>query len=119
VNVVFVFVFVALGLSLALLAGLHRKLDALPPRVWSIAKQERAREGNQALTALREATAAKVGAITSALRLYEEEVGRDRRTAARAAGRADAAGTRRARAHDRSPGAEVTVGPWRPRAVGP
>jgi len=75
VNIVVVCGSVALGLCLALLLGLHRKLDALPARVWSIAKQERARDESHAQTALREATAAKVGTITSALRLYEEEIG--------------------------------------------
>jgi hypothetical protein len=64
----------ALALTFLLLLDLRRRLDGLPARIWSIAKQERDRDEKKAATALTEAAAAKVISITAALRVYEEEL---------------------------------------------
>ena len=64
----------ALALILLLLLDLRRRLDGLPARLWSIARQERDRDEKKATTALTEATAGKVISITAALRVYEEEL---------------------------------------------
>ena len=63
-----------LALALALLIAIHHKLDGLPPRLWAIAKRERAADEARALTALTEATAARVGTITLGLRHHEEHL---------------------------------------------
>jgi hypothetical protein len=63
-----------IALALLLLLDLRRRLDALPARIYGIAKQERDRDERHATTALTEATAAKVISITAALRVYEEEL---------------------------------------------
>ncbi|MFT3769635.1 MAG: hypothetical protein QM820_29720 [Minicystis sp.] len=73
-SIVVVVVCIVGGLSLALLVMILRKLDGLPARVWAIARHERERDESLALTALQEATAAKVGTMTAALRQYEEQV---------------------------------------------
>ena len=69
-----IFFATGLALALALLIAIHRKLDGLPPRLWAIAKRERAADEARALTALTEATAAKVGTITLGLRHHEEQL---------------------------------------------
>jgi hypothetical protein len=63
-----------IALALLLLIDLRRKLDAIPQRIYGIAKQERDRDERHATTALTEATAAKVISITAGLRVYEEEL---------------------------------------------
>jgi hypothetical protein len=63
-----------LALTLALVVAVHHKVDALPPRIWSIAKQERAQDAGAAVTALQEATAARVGPIVVSIRAYEEQI---------------------------------------------
>jgi len=62
-----------LVLALALLISINRKLDGIPPRVWTIAHQRREHDDARALTALQEAVAVRVGAITTSLRQYEEQ----------------------------------------------
>jgi hypothetical protein len=64
----------AVGLCLVLLVRLHARLDAIPARVWNIAKQERDKDEGRAAAALAEATAAKLVSITAALRVYDEEL---------------------------------------------
>jgi hypothetical protein len=63
-----------LAVTLALVFALHRRLDGLPLRIWSIAKKERAQDEGAAVTALQEATAARVGPIVSSLRTYHEQL---------------------------------------------
>lgn len=74
VIVVVVFVSIVVGLGFVLLLRIQREVAGLPARVWSIARQERARDDSHALAVLQEAAAGKVIAITAALRLYEEEL---------------------------------------------
>jgi hypothetical protein len=69
-----VFVSIVVGLGFVLLLRIQREVAGLPARVWSIAKQERAKDDSHALAVLQEAAAGKVIAITAALRLYEEEL---------------------------------------------
>jgi hypothetical protein len=49
-------------------------INATPARLWAIAKQERERDEHRELSALQEATAVKVGAITRSLRDYDEQI---------------------------------------------
>jgi hypothetical protein len=63
-----------LALALALLIAAHRRLDALPLRIWSIAKKERVQDEGAAVTALQEATAARVGPIVTSLKAYHEQI---------------------------------------------
>jgi hypothetical protein len=74
VVIVVVFVSIVVGLGFVLLLRIQREIAGMPARVWSIAKQERAKDDSQALAVLQEAAAGKVIAITAALRLYEEEL---------------------------------------------
>jgi hypothetical protein len=74
VVIVVVFVSIVVGIGFVLLLRIQREVAGLPARVWSVAKQERARDDSQALAVLQEAAAGKVIAITAALRLYEEEL---------------------------------------------
>jgi hypothetical protein len=60
-------------------------IAATPVRLWAIAKQDRERDERRDLDALQEATAAKVGAITRALREYEEQIAADFRAQVAAA----------------------------------
>jgi hypothetical protein len=62
------------ALTLALGFAVHRRLDGLPLRIWSIAKKERAQDEGAAVTALQEATAAKVGPIVTSLKAYHEQI---------------------------------------------
>jgi hypothetical protein len=63
-----------LALALVLLASLHRRLSALPGRVWSLVRNERDAEAPKALDAMKEAVAAKAGASIVAIRQYEEGI---------------------------------------------
>jgi hypothetical protein len=73
-DIVTVVLCVGLALALALLVAAHRRLDGLPLRIWSIAKRERDEREGAAVTALQEATAARVGPIVSSLRSYHEQI---------------------------------------------
>jgi hypothetical protein len=68
------FYIAGLGLALVLLLSLHRRLSALPWRVWSLARREREAEAPKALDAMKEAVAAKAGASMIAIRQYEEGI---------------------------------------------
>jgi hypothetical protein len=74
---------VAILLGLALYVGtlvlIRNWINATPARLWAIAKQERERDERKELDALQEATAAKVGAITRALREHGEQITADLR----------------------------------------
>ena len=74
----------ALALLLAVIA-IHRKLDAIPARIWSIARRERDQDESKALTVLTEAAAVKVAALTLSLRTYEEQIAADLRAQVAAA----------------------------------
>ena len=63
---------VGAGLCLASWAVIYRKVATLPRTVWEIVRQERAAEAARAQTALQEAAALRVGAITLSLREHEE-----------------------------------------------
>jgi hypothetical protein len=73
-DIVTVVLCVGLALALALLVAVHRRLDGLPLRIWSIAKKERAQDESAAVTALQEATAARVGPIVTSIRAHEEQI---------------------------------------------
>jgi len=61
-----------LALVVVLLVAIYRRLGALPIALRAQVKRERAVGQAQALTALQEAAAAKVGPITASIRAYEE-----------------------------------------------
>jgi hypothetical protein len=63
-----------LVLALVLLVAIDRKVGALPSRVRALAREERARDDNLVVSALHEATAAKVGKATAAIRDHEEQI---------------------------------------------
>jgi hypothetical protein len=73
-DIVTVVLCAGLAFTLALLITAHRRLDGLPLRIWSIAKKERAQDEGAAVTALQEATAARVGPAVSSLKAYHEQI---------------------------------------------
>ncbi len=64
------FLCAALALALLLLGALYRRVQQIPARVRVLVSEERA----QALTALEEATAQRVGTITLALRHHQQDL---------------------------------------------
>ncbi len=82
------------ALQLALWAALRRRIDALPLRIAALVRRERIDAGEQAATTLQEATAARVGPLVNALRIYHDQMRQDLvGQLAGAERRTDAAGT--------------------------
>jgi hypothetical protein len=73
-DIVTVVLYAGLALTLALIVTVHWRLDGLPLRIWSIAKKERDEGQGAAVTALQEATAARVGPIVNSIRSYHEQI---------------------------------------------
>lgn len=66
--------YAGLALALALLVWLHRKLDRLPPAIWSVAKKERGASETKALDLMKETVAQKAGQALIAIMTYHERV---------------------------------------------
>ncbi len=68
---------IALALQVALWLTLRRKIDAMPQRFAGLVRRERIDAAEQAQTLLQEATAAKIGPLVSALRIYHDQMRQD------------------------------------------
>jgi small-conductance mechanosensitive channel len=73
----FIISYVELAVVLALLIVILRRLGGLPMHVSIVARRERAEDAAAAQTILQEAAAAKVGALVTALRSYNEQIATD------------------------------------------
>jgi hypothetical protein len=65
--------FAGLALALALLVAIYRKLEAMPLRLWGLAREEQAHREGKALAAWQEVVAARVKASVVSLQSFHDQ----------------------------------------------